>query len=224
MVVNVFISAVTRDNLSRKDAVAWINDVLKSHFTKVEEMSSGAAYCQFTHLLFGVINLKKVKFNPRNEPEVLNNWKALTTAWKDIGIDKPVEVEKLKKGKFQDNMEFLQWFYKFFHANLSDQLVNYDAIGARAGEDLPALKGVTRAPPTARSVATAPAPAPTRNVVRPSAGPRPVPSRNDTIVKDADVRTMCETPLNEERCARREKSKFLVSHRCANNRLYYAAS
>uniref|UniRef100_A0A8R1E7Q6 EB1 C-terminal domain-containing protein n=1 Tax=Caenorhabditis japonica TaxID=281687 RepID=A0A8R1E7Q6_CAEJA len=107
-----------------------------------------------------------------------------------IGIDKPVEVEKLKKGKFQDNMEFLQWFYKFFHANLSDQLVNYDAIGARAGEDLPALKGVTRAPPTARSVATAPAPAPTRNVVRPSAGPRPVPSRNDTIVKELEVK--CE--------------------------------
>lgn len=29
MVVNVFISAVTTDTLSRKEAVAWINDNLK---------------------------------------------------------------------------------------------------------------------------------------------------------------------------------------------------
>ena len=29
MVVNVFISAVTTDTLSRKDAVAWVNNLLK---------------------------------------------------------------------------------------------------------------------------------------------------------------------------------------------------
>lgn len=92
-----------------------IKNCFQTHFTKVEEMSTGAAYCQLTHLLFPTsINLRKVKFNPRSEPDILNNWKVLTVAWKNLGIDKPVDVEKMKKGKFQDNMEFLQWFYKVF--------------------------------------------------------------------------------------------------------------
>ncbi|KAF1765551.1 hypothetical protein GCK72_005503 [Caenorhabditis remanei] len=147
MVVNVFISAVTTDTLSRKDAVAW------SHFTKVEEMANGAAYCQLTHLLFSnSINLRKVKFNPRSEPDILTNWKVLTTSWKDLGIDKPVDVEKMKKGKFQDNMEFLQWFYKFFKANLNVEPEDYDAVGSRFGEDLPALKGASGPRPAVASV------------------------------------------------------------------------
>lgn len=140
-------------------------------------MASGAAYCQLTHLLFNAINLKKVKFNPRSEPDVLNNWKVLTTTWKDLGIDKPVDVEKMKKAKFQDNMEFLQWFYKvrsfcerhnnflitfflqFYNANLTTEPEEYDAVGARFGEDLPALKGSTGSRPVAapaRPVAAAP--------------------------------------------------------------------
>ncbi|CAB3408021.1 unnamed protein product [Caenorhabditis bovis] len=189
MVVNVFISAVTTDNLSRKEAIAWVNDTLKTHLTKVEEMSTGACYCQLTHYLFrDGINLKKVKFNPRNEPEILANWKLLTTSWKTLGIDKPVDVEKLKKGKFQDNMEFLQWFFKFFNANLGQEDPNYDPVAARGGEEIPALKGSIGGParpaPAARPAAvtriTRPAQAASpatritpkaQNVLQPSAQP-----------------------------------------------------
>lgn len=38
------------------------------------------------------------------------------------------------KAKFQDNYEFLQWFYKFFNANYSDVAEEYDALAARGGE------------------------------------------------------------------------------------------
>ena len=41
-------------------------------------------------------------------------------------------VEKLMKGKFQDNFEFLQWFKKFFDANYDGH--DYDALEARGGE------------------------------------------------------------------------------------------
>ncbi|CAP23565.2 Protein CBR-EBP-2 [Caenorhabditis briggsae] len=172
MVVNVFISAVTTDTLSRKEAVAWVNNLLKSHFTKVEEMASGAAYCQLTHLLFAnSINLRKVKFNPRSEPDILTNWKVLTTAWKDLGIDKPVDVEKMKKAKFQDNMEFLQWFYKFFNANLVGDAEDYDAVGARFNEDLPALKGSSGARPAVAAVRPTAAPVAKPKAVAPAAAP-----------------------------------------------------
>ena len=40
-------------------------------------------------------------------------------------------MEKLVKGRFQDNFEFLQWFRKFFDANYGG--AEYDAIQARGG-------------------------------------------------------------------------------------------
>lgn len=38
-------------------------------------------------------------------------------------------MDKLIKGRFQDNFEFLQWFKKFFDANYDG--VEYDAFEAR---------------------------------------------------------------------------------------------
>uniref|UniRef100_A0A8R1I3W3 Microtubule-associated protein RP/EB family member 1 n=1 Tax=Caenorhabditis japonica TaxID=281687 RepID=A0A8R1I3W3_CAEJA len=210
MVVNVFISAVTTDTLSRKEAVAWVNNLLKSHFTKVEEMASGAAYCQLTHLLFGACNLRKVKFNPRNEPDILNNWKVLTTAWKELGVDKPVDVEKMKKAKFQDNMEFLQWFYKFFNANLTTDPAEYDAVAARGGEALPALKGAAAgARPAAvapRPVAVAPRPVPVASKPAPVAKPA---AQAAAVVKNGSNEALIKE--NEQLRAEVDQQKLLAA-------------
>lgn len=66
---------------------------LQSNFTRIEEMASGAAYCQLTELLFpGKISLKKVKWNSRSEVDWIANWRMLQTAWKDLGVKK-VSVE-----------------------------------------------------------------------------------------------------------------------------------
>ena len=40
-------------------------------------------------------------------------------------------MDKLIKGRFQDNFEFLQWFKKFFDANY--QGTDYDPVAARGG-------------------------------------------------------------------------------------------
>lgn len=44
-------------------------------------------------------------------------------------ITQVIPVDKLIKGRFQDNFEFLQWFKKFFDANYDG--VEYDAFEAR---------------------------------------------------------------------------------------------
>lgn len=41
-------------------------------------------------------------------------------------------IEKLVKGRFQDNFEFCQWFKKFFDANY-DGSESYDADAMRGG-------------------------------------------------------------------------------------------
>ena len=57
MAVNVYNTSVTTDNLSRHDMLHWVNDCLGSNYTKIEEMCSGAAYCQFMDMLFPSKNL-----------------------------------------------------------------------------------------------------------------------------------------------------------------------
>lgn len=45
-----------------------------------------------------------------------------------------IPVEKLVKGKFQDNFEYVQWFKKFFDANYDGK--EYDPLLARQGQDV----------------------------------------------------------------------------------------
>ncbi|KAF7488222.1 Microtubule-associated protein RP/EB family member 1 [Sarcoptes scabiei] len=129
--VNVYQTSATSENLSRHEMLSWVNESLEADFKKVEELCSGAAYCQFLDLLFpGSIQLKKVKFRTNLEHEYIQNFKLLQAAFKKVGCDKEIMINKLVKGRFQDNFEFLQWFKKFFDANYDGRGYNpFDARG-----------------------------------------------------------------------------------------------
>lgn len=69
--------------------MAWVNDSLEANYKKVEELCTGAAYCQFMDLLFpGSILLKKVKFRTNLEHEYIQNFKLVQAAFKKVGCDK----------------------------------------------------------------------------------------------------------------------------------------
>ncbi|KAL6087882.1 hypothetical protein STEG23_014385 [Scotinomys teguina] len=96
--------------------------------------SRGAAYCQFMDMLFpGCISLKKVKFQAKLEHEYIHNFKLLQASFKRMNVDKVIPVEKLVKGRFQDNLDFIQWFKKFYDANYDGK--EYDPVEARQGQD-----------------------------------------------------------------------------------------
>uniref|UniRef100_A0A3Q4GKU7 Microtubule-associated protein RP/EB family member 1 n=1 Tax=Neolamprologus brichardi TaxID=32507 RepID=A0A3Q4GKU7_NEOBR len=134
MAVNVYSTSVTSDNLSRHDMLVWINESLQMNLTKIEMLCSGAAYCQFMDMLFpNSVPLKKVKFGAKLEHEYIHNFKLLQVAFKKMAVDKIIPVDKLVKGKFQDNFEFVQWFKKFFDANYDGK--EYDPVEARQGQD-----------------------------------------------------------------------------------------
>uniref|UniRef100_A0A023F776 Microtubule-associated protein RP/EB family member 1 n=2 Tax=Triatoma infestans TaxID=30076 RepID=A0A023F776_TRIIF len=135
MAVNVYSTNVTTENLSRHEMLAWVNDCLQSSYTKIEELCTGAAYCQFIDMLFpGCLPVKRIKFKTNLEHEYIHNFKLLQGAFKKMNVDKIIPIDRLIKGKFQDNFEFLQWFKKFFDANYSGQA--YCALTARGGEQM----------------------------------------------------------------------------------------
>ncbi|CAI2352620.1 unnamed protein product [Caenorhabditis sp. 36 PRJEB53466] len=181
-VVNVYTTASSADNLSRHEMLMWVNDCLQAHFTKIEQLHTGAGYCLFTDFLFPeTIQLKKVKWNSRLELDWLSNWKIVQTAWKNLGVEKVIPVDRLIKGKFQDNFEFLQWFKKLFDANYDGH--EYDPVAARNGEDLPtenAAGGATKTSVASRMPARAVAAKPVTTIRTPAAAApaaRPTPAR-----------------------------------------------
>ncbi|XP_061126991.1 microtubule-associated protein RP/EB family member 3-like isoform X2 [Syngnathus typhle] len=176
MAVNVYSTSMTIENLSRHDMLAWVNDSLQLTYTKIEQLGSGVAYCQFMDMLFpGCILLKKVKFNAKLEHEYIHNFKVLQASFKRMSVDKIIPVERLVKGKFQDNFEFLQWFKKFFDANYDGK--EYDPLLLRQG-----LEG-TPPPPNAGPIRTSPTapkivPPPQRQINAPAARRNPAVTRN----------------------------------------------
>ncbi|KAF5394276.1 Microtubule-associated protein RP/EB family member 1 [Paragonimus heterotremus] len=169
--VNVHSTSQMTDNLSRNDILQWINCCLDSNYGKIEELCTGAAYCQLVDMLFpGTLVFKKVKFNTKLEHEYINNFKVLQSLFKRHGIDKvlsslqaylfqEVPIEKLVKGKYQDNFEFVQWFKRLFDANYAGH--PYDALAARGGERLqgsakgPSKIGTAQAKPSIPSTVRA---------------------------------------------------------------------
>lgn len=73
----------------------------------------------------------------------MNNYKLLQAAFLKLGINKKPDIEKLARGKYQDNLEFMQWFKGF----LSNHAIveGYDPVSARAkgkgAKQIPALFG-----------------------------------------------------------------------------------
>lgn len=160
MAVNVYSTNVTTDNLSRHDMLSWVNDCLLAQFTKIEELCTGAAYCQYMDMLFpGSVPMKRVKFRTNLEHEYIQNFKILQAAFKKMNVDKIIPIDRLIKGRFQDNFEFLQWFKKFFDANYDGREYNASiardglpmgmgsgAGGATSGKSLNTSNGVAKKP------------------------------------------------------------------------------
>ena len=75
---------------------------LETHFTKIEELCSGAPYCQFMDILWpSSINLNKVKFNAKTKYEFFQNYKILQATFIKQGINKNIDIDKLVEVKIQ---------------------------------------------------------------------------------------------------------------------------
>ncbi|XP_064543998.1 microtubule-associated protein RP/EB family member 1 isoform X13 [Drosophila montana] len=194
MAVNVYSTNVTSENLSRHDMLAWVNDCLQSQFSKIEELCTGAAYCQFMDMLFpNSVPVKRVKFRTNLEHEYIQNFKILQAGFKKMSVDKIIPIDKLIKGRFQDNFEFLQWFKKFFDANYDGR--DYDASAVREGAPMGFGSGAAKSLPGTSSggVASSYRRVPTAAATRPAAATT---TATKPTVSKVPPRTNNATPPN----------------------------
>jgi len=74
-------------------------------------------------------SLAKVKWGAKFDYEYVENYKILQSAFDKNGIKKHIDVDKLVKAKYQDNLEFCQWLKRYFDLNYSGE--PYDARARR---------------------------------------------------------------------------------------------
>lgn len=116
--------------VGRNELLNWLNDLLQLGYTKVEQVASGAAHCQILDAVYpGKVPLHKVNFNAKFEYEYVKNYKVLQEIFNKVGIDRFIDVPKLIKAKYQDNLEFLQWIKRYFDLHFPGD--KYDAVERR---------------------------------------------------------------------------------------------
>jgi RP/EB family microtubule-associated protein len=100
--------------LSRIELLQWINQFTECDYPKVEMLCDGIAYCQVLDAVHpNCVNLAKFNLSARFPDEFALNLKTLNEVFKKLRLDKIVPVEKLSRGKFLDNITFLQWLFNY---------------------------------------------------------------------------------------------------------------
>ncbi|XP_034485164.1 microtubule-associated protein RP/EB family member 1 [Drosophila innubila] len=117
---------------SRIKIIIWVNKTLDCNVPRIEELRTGAAYCQLMDILFpGTIRMRKVKFLCNQPFEYIDNFRILQQSFNELGVNTPVNVVQLVKGTFYDNYEFAQWFRLFYDTNFVKIPDGYDPKAAR---------------------------------------------------------------------------------------------
>ena len=71
----------------------WVNDIVITHLTRIEQLGAGNIYCQLLDAAYpDEVQLHKVKWGAYLEVDFLHNFKILQTAFQKIGIKKQFNV------------------------------------------------------------------------------------------------------------------------------------
>lgn len=132
--------------VGRTDILRWVNELTGLSYSKIEQTASGIFACHVFDALFPeAIRFEKVKFDVKVDYDYVHNYKVLQGAFTRLKMKKQIDVQKLIKAKYQDNLEFMQWIKAFYDTHASDDALSYDGRARR--EELMRKNGVRPARP-----------------------------------------------------------------------------
>lgn len=125
--------------VGRKEILDWINDILDLNLSKIEDTASGCVACQLLDLLYpGKVPMHKVNWSVKQNFEYIANYKILQNCFTALKIDRFIDVDRLISARYMDNLEFMQWFKRFYELNCQDGGKNgnhpngYDCLAQRS--------------------------------------------------------------------------------------------
>ena len=206
--------------LGRREILDFMNTVCSTNLAKVEESASGAIACQLLDAIYpGKVPMSKVDWLAKDQYQYTANYKVLQGCFSKMHIDKPINMEKLIRGRYQDNMEFMQWFKAFYDLNATG--VDYDAVARRnkgKGGSAYSAKhgGGASAPRTAPAKKNPPPSAPARSR---SASVKETSSSSSSVSRTASaMESKRDDTLQQLEDELNEKDQVIMQLRGANNK------
>lgn len=112
------------------------------NLSKIEQTATGAVACQLADLMFPKsVPMSRVSWEAKTPPEYVANYKLLQAAFTKNKVQRYVDVDKLIRAKYQDNLEFCQWLKAFYDQVAPPMREGYDPVAVRVrgkgGKKLP---------------------------------------------------------------------------------------
>lgn len=120
--------------VSKNELLKWINHTLQLDITFIEDLGAGSIYCQLIDAYFKqTIPMAKVNWQAKFEYEFVGNLKLYQKGLEKIGVTKKIDVNKLAKAKYQDNLEMIQWLKRYLELTTTP-LADYQPLQRRNHE------------------------------------------------------------------------------------------
>ena len=120
---------------SKSELLTWVSTTLNLEIKSIEETQTGAIFCQLLDALHpGTVRMNKVNWRAKLETEYISNFKLFQQGLSNNNIDKPINIQRLSKGKTMELIELLQWLYGHY-ISLGTETNNYDAVKKRNGNN-----------------------------------------------------------------------------------------
>lgn len=111
----------------------FFNTTLNMNLTKIEQTATGAVACQLADIMFPKsVPMSRVSWEAKTAPEYVSNYKLLQNAFSKNKVQRYVDVDKLIRAKYQDNLEFCQWLKAFYDQVAPPLREGYDPVAVRA--------------------------------------------------------------------------------------------
>lgn len=75
--------------------------------------------------------MHKINWAANKTHEYVANYKILQDCFSKLHIERFIDVARLTGGRYMDNLEFMQWFKRFFEMTCAGKPSNYDAAAQR---------------------------------------------------------------------------------------------
>ena len=85
---------------------------------------------QIISFKFLKVPMHKVNWAAKQDFEFIANYKILQTCFTKLNIERNIDVDRLISGRYMDNLEFMQWYKRFFEMSVTDK-VAYDPYTQR---------------------------------------------------------------------------------------------
>ena len=88
---------------SKSELLTWVSTTLDLEIKSIEETQTGAIFCQLLDAAHpGTVRLNKVNWKAKLETEYISNFKLFQQGLSNNNIEKPINIQRLSKGKSQN--------------------------------------------------------------------------------------------------------------------------